>query len=248
MTLQTKLRFHAGFKSALLAYLRPVADTGCFVDIGANCGQTMYEAYRFNSAVRDFGFEPNPQAFALLQNVAKEMGVDPTLFPWACGTERRPVKLFASSALDTSATTVPVIRPDTYEGVNGSWIASYPLDMIGPELGLAPGFVLKIDVEGAENEVLGGAVETISKYRPFIICEVLHAHRTSEIELNNLRKAEIERLLAEHGYTIYLCDIDPRTGVLSALRKIRNLPRNAIWRDSPHTCDFLFAPRELHGG
>jgi FkbM family methyltransferase len=246
-TLISLLTAQKGFKGAVLELLRGKANTGCFVDIGANYGQSMIEAFLFDNKIRYFGFEPNPEAFCLIKKVADaNNNIDATLFPWACGSISDPIQLFASSKLDTSATIVPAIRPDTYEGIHGTWIASYPFDKVSGNLSLPHKFVLKIDVEGAENEVIQGSIESIREKRPFILCEVLHAHRSTEIDQNNRRKAELEQMLQSLGYSLYLCELSPSNGEqLLGIKKIECLPKNQIWRNSPHTCDYLFVPREF---
>lgn len=64
-------------------------------------------------------------------------------------------------------------------------------------------FFLKIDVEGGELQTLQGAEQVLAEWRPIIQCEVLHAHRASELEANNQHKADIAKPLAEHKYLIY---------------------------------------------
>lgn len=50
------------------------------------------------------------------------------------------------------------------------------LDMLTGQLGFAKPDILKIDVEGAEYDVLKGAVETIRKYRPKILLSTHEPH------------------------------------------------------------------------
>jgi FkbM family methyltransferase len=246
--LEKLLTLKKGFKSSLLELLKDKADTSCFVDIGANYGQSMIEAYAFNNTVRYYGFEPNPEAFVSLKKVAETNNINACIFPWACSSTTEPIELFASSDLDAAATTVPHIRPDTYQNTLGMWVGAYPLDSFRGHLSLKDRFVLKIDVEGAENEVFQGSLDTIGKHRPFIFCEVLHAHRETEIEHNNKRKLQLETILRELRYSIYLCELDPSEHErFLGIRKIEGLPKDQVWSNSPHTCDYLFVPNELDG-
>ena len=57
--------------------------------------------------------------------------------------------------------------------------------------------LVKIDVEGYEDEVLAGACETIQKYRPFIIIELMDQSE----DLIKKRDATI-RQLESMGYTL----------------------------------------------
>lgn len=235
-----------GFKSAVLEKLSPLFDTSTLVDVGANVGQTMLEAQSFRRGARYFGFEPNTAAFAILQKVARLNAIPATLFPWACSSSAEPVLIFTTALTDTSGTIVPEIRPDTYESVAGHWIAAYPFDRVASSMSLPTNFVMKIDVEGAELEVLRGATSTIGERRPAILCEVLHAHRTSEIEHNNRHKAAIEEFLRFHRYTLYACELQhDNLEVLLGIKKIDGFERNVLWKDAPNACDYVLLPREL---
>lgn len=177
--------------------------------------------------------------------IAEKNNIQATLYPWACTLEAKPLELYATSRVDSGATLIPQIRPDTYEKTIGIWISGYPLDSILPN-SLPKHFVLKIDVEGSENEVLRGATDTLTNKRPVILCEVLHAHRQTEIDYNNSRKSDLENLLAANDYSIYMCTMNiSKREQLEAVEIIPQFPKSIIWRDSPHTCDFVFVPNEL---
>jgi FkbM family methyltransferase len=244
-TLESLLLLDKTFKSSLLKRFQSISNTNYFVDVGANYGQTLAEVYAFNSSIKYFGFEPNPEAFRLLKKIARLNRIDAQLYPWACTSEAKPIELFTSSEIDSGATIFPEIRPDTYENTQGEWIAGYSLDSVLPD-SIPKSFVLKIDVEGSENEVLKGASRILENKRPLILCEVLHAHRNSEINHNNSRKKEIEDLLLHHNYNIFMCTLNKENrDKLERIEKITEFPKNIIWKDSPHTCDFVLVPNEI---
>ena len=243
---KTEVRYAAnGFKSTLMQKIRHIANINQFVDVGANLGQTMLEVFSDNQEVEYFGFEPNPQAFSCLQELASAIPINAHLFPWACGVKSSPASFYSSSIEDCSATLLPEIRPDTYSGCNPTHIASYPLDISLLNSTLTSCFTMKIDVEGFENEVLSGAKNLLTEKRPFIFCEVLHAHRNSEIGLNNARKTLLESFLNVNDYSIFQIHLDPTDrSTYRGLTQINALPKNILWRSGPHTCDFFFVPRE----
>ena len=244
---KTQVAFaRSGFKSAVIQKISKIANINQFVDVGANLGQTMLEVFSSNKNIEYFGFEPNPQAFSCLQELAETIKINANLFPWACGIDCSPASFYSSSIEDCSATLLPGIRPDTYLGSSPSHIASYPLDISLQSVQLTSCFVMKVDVEGFENEVLAGARGLIEEKRPFIFCEVLHAHRDSEIGLNNARKSLLDSFLEVVDYSTYQIHLSPSDrNTFQGLTKIKALPKNLLWKSAPHTCEFMFVPREL---
>lgn len=242
---ESLLYFRPGFKTDLLKCISSTIAVDYFVDIGANFGQTMLEIFAWKNSIRYYGFEPNLTAFGILRKLAVENRLPAELYPWACASTSSPTKLFLSSPVDQSASITPEIRPDTYEGLMGEWISAYPLDLVIENIKPPTNFILKIDVEGAEFKVLEGARRTIEAFRPIIICEVLHAHRSSELDINHEHKTKVESFLEQYKYTMYLCELSENgSDNLTNLCRIDQFPRR-IWRESPKTCDYLFLPAEL---
>lgn len=240
------LKIRPGFKTDLLEYISSKIKIDCFMDIGANIGQTMLEVYAWKKDIKYYGFEPSSTAFELLKELVRVNTLPAELFPCACSSDSRPIKLFSFSETDVCATMTPEFRP-IYENMNGEWICSYSLDSLEKEINPTKNFVLKIDVEGAELKVLEGAKKTIGGLRPIIMCEVLHANSTSELSLSKKHKKNIELFLKKNDYSIYLCELskDERYNLVK-LRRIDNFP-SLVYGDSPNTCDYLFLPTELEG-
>jgi len=237
----------AGFKSSVIQKIASISNVNQFVDVGANVGQTMLEVFSGNPRIEYYGFEPNPHAFVCLHDLATSIQIKSNLFPWACGIYSEPVNFYSSSIEDCSATMLPEIRPDTYSGLNPAHIASYPLDISLKPYQLSSCFIMKVDVEGFENEVLAGAQQLLQAKRPFILCEVLHAHRDAEVGLNNGRKALLEDFLKKMKYSIFQIHLSPRDrNTFEGLGRIDGFPRNILWKSAPHTCDFLFVPQEFN--
>lgn len=242
-------RTKLGSKYDLLHKIKGIAQTGIFLDVGASIGQTMIEAFAFDRSIQYFGFEPNPAAFRYLQAVAEVNGLDANLFPWACSEAPQPLKLYALATLDTAATTQPETRGDFYNEGNGFWIASYSIDSIRGSLPLKNNFVLKIDVEGAEFNVISGARSIIKDYRPFIICEILNSHSDKEISINDEKKSKIEEFFKNLEYDIYQQIFAPNDFYgdhrLLGLRRLSEIPKSRLYADFCSENDYVFVPKEL---
>lgn len=195
--------YEPGATAAVLSMLAP---EGVFVDVGANAGYfTVIAGLRVGPSGRVFSFEPNPGVRAqLVQHVtmnglADRVNVAGVALGDRCADD---VPLFLScwpendglASLTPSAetmrrgglradATVPV-RVRTFD----EWVA--PLAVARIDL-------MKIDVEGAEMQVLCGMHETLSRRPPRrIICET-----TPE--------SEAAALLASCGYEQSVLDEIP---------------------------------------
>lgn len=233
------------FKSDIFRLFSGLTKARQFVDVGVNIGQTMLEVMSLNNELDYFGFEPNIEALSCAKSLAMSNNFEVNLFPWACSAKSSPLEIYMESTSDSSATIDKSIRPNTYNKIKPIPIASYPLDQTFCSLS-QHGFMLKIDVEGSENEVFLGALRLLKEKRPLVLCEVLHAHRATEIDLNNSRKVALREFLTELNYDLFLINLSTsdREKFLG-IQKIDHFPLNQLWRDSPHTCDYIFLPREL---
>lgn len=94
--------------------------------------------------------------------------------------------------------------------------------------------------------MLLGASRLFKEKRPLVLCEVLHAHRETEIDLYDSRKIALREVLIEAGYDLFLINLSPsdRESFLG-IQKIDHFPLHQLWTDSPHTCDYMFLPKEL---
>jgi hypothetical protein len=72
------------------------------------------------------------------------------------------------------------------------------LDDIIRDTGVSRVDVVKIDVEGAEMLVLKGAVNTLARYHPMVIVELLDA----QLRAMGSSEAEVRAFLQAHGYAL----------------------------------------------
>ncbi|MDP3795299.1 MAG: FkbM family methyltransferase [bacterium] len=122
------------------------------IDAGANIGlSTLYFKWRCPEATV-LCFEPNPEVVPFLkENIARNNLSRVTVFPFALGKATGDAVLFtdASMAGSSSATTVTPLRSD--ESRQTSW--KIPVRRLSGFID-TPIDLLKLDVEGAEGEVL----------------------------------------------------------------------------------------------
>jgi FkbM family methyltransferase len=179
----------------LLDYVPPLGRVA--VDVGANEGDwTRVLAQGYNSV---FAVEPNPA----LAGTLREVGDNVRVLPFGAWNEQADVQftLYASDR-NTSAKGFAGGR-ERREAGSAVWPCK-ALDAMGID---APIDFLKIDVEGAEVEVLNGATELLNHCR----CVLVEVHG----EANG---PAVDSILRGHGF---------RT------REIRNEmiePTDSLWR------------------
>jgi len=143
-------------------------DEGVFIDIGSNGG--MY-SIPMGKMLKDNGkvisIEPEKNNFSILQkNVSLNNLNNVITINKACFS----IKSVLTLHLDGIGTGGhSLVKKDV--GERTSKIQADTLDNIISELGLKRVDLIKIDVEGAEADVLKGAAKTLKKYKPKIVLE-----------------------------------------------------------------------------
>jgi FkbM family methyltransferase len=175
--------------SAVVATVQPGMTV---IDIGAHIGYyTLLFAKCVGSAGQVFAFEPLPGNYALLQ---KNIGLNNLRHVHTLNEA-----VFSRAGEITIA--VPDEQPNPGSGsvyLNGGAqnfrVHATSVDAFCEQSGIRPD-ILKMDVEGAEYEVLMGAKETIARFRPKMMIELHHFD-------GNLAAHPVPDLLAGLGYQI----------------------------------------------
>lgn len=167
-------------------YLAEMVGPGSIaVDVGACWGAYLYWMARVAKQV--VAFEPNPALVEYLRRVAPP-GVQVHHAALSDRNGQAILKVPRSGtdpyALATIATPEAGF-PSSYEEIS---VPRVRLD----DLGLHPGLI-KIDVEGHEEEVLNGAAETIARSQPNLLIEVEERHKAGSVE-------RVTKQLGELGY------------------------------------------------
>ena len=218
-----------------------------FVDVGANIGQIFLQlllALNCNkNKLRYYAFEPNIDCYSILKKFVFNNIKNATLFPWALSAKNDYDKIYLIDKYDSGGAIIPEIR--SRNECNYEFISSYKLDS-NNELKLSSGFILKIDVEGYENEVIQGASEIIKTFRPIILCELLHADSKDLIKKITIRKNELSEIFKKNKYQIWQIQKlkNSNRGSLKGIELISNFPTGLCWWESPSSIDYLITPIE----
>jgi FkbM family methyltransferase len=145
------------------------------IEIGANVGvYTVYFATACHEGQAIFAFEPSPKAFGRMkQNLALNGAGRVQAFNMAVSNHAGRVPFFepaghltnGSLKRDFAAFFSDDVATSTVEAVDGRFLAELLVSYKRP--------LIKIDVEGAEADVLHGLADVIGTWRPDLVIEVL---------------------------------------------------------------------------
>ncbi len=124
------------------------------------------------------------------------------LVPIALSDKTEIVKLdLYSDDVDQGATIVDNYRPNN-KILKSFIVPAFNYNDLIQKLKIENISIVKIDVEGAENEVLKSFSQIMQLQKPYIICEILPAYSEENI-FRIQRQKEIEVFLEKQNYIIY---------------------------------------------
>lgn len=209
-----------------------------FIDVGVNVGQSLiaFRSYRSNPY---YGFEPSPHCAFYLNKLIKMNNLeDVHLLPVGLSSSAEILKFYCKTGADSSATMVGELRPDYYRPEDISYVPVFPFDDLDLN-NISNISFIKIDVEGAELEVLTGLKKTLEKHNPVITCEVLDCHKAaSNLDVLQERASKLVELVKSLNYTIYR--IKPEKGL--NFDKIEEIILKQYDSQSQYLNDYLFLP------
>lgn len=149
---------------------------GAFVDVGVNLGQTLSKVKLVDPTRSYFGFEPNAACHAYLEKLVRANNwPNVTILP--CGLSDRTsilrLHVSAHDATDGLGSFLPSLeeRPEAVLNYAKHAVAfrfAELAHLIDERIAF-----LKIDVEGAELEVVRGMAETIRRDEPIVAIELM---------------------------------------------------------------------------
>lgn len=221
------------------------AFTGCFLDVGANIGQTLWKLKLHSATRRYIGLEPNYACCSRVHEMIRQYQFEHCNIV-AAGLYHqemiRPLNLHAKDIYDSGASLVKTKASEAAIALSVNLVTYKMLEAAFGQLDLG---IVKIDVEGAELEVLSTMAERVAQSAPLIIIEILPVYCGDNCERLG-RQIQLEALIAKLGYKI-LRVYKTVDGHLDCLLPIENI---GIHCDL-NACDYLLFPsdrfRELLG-
>ena len=183
-----------GVQRAMLALLKPGMT---FFDIGANVGFHSTVACRLVDPSRGHvvSFEPLSANADQVELNARLNNFDCVrVMPVALGNHDGEARFMLSEISSRGALETTGRVPSNHSGV--ATVQIRRLDTLMNEANLPLPDVIKIDVEGAEPDVLAGAHETLTRYRPIIIIELhgTNAEVAAALEALDYRASVLGRI------------------------------------------------------
>jgi FkbM family methyltransferase len=195
------------------------------VDIGGNMGDYTFALARHARAV--ITFEPLPECVRLIVAARlKNVVVHPVALSSAAGSLDLYVPMGDDGEEDTGQASF--IRPE-----RECRVVEVPVRRLD-DLELRDVSVIKIDVEGHEQGVLGGAAETIRREAPLMLVEIEERHLGQPV-------SEVFRTIEDLGYSGYFLDEGGVFRGVSEFAEARH-QRPYVGRDSDpaYVNDFFF--------
>jgi FkbM family methyltransferase len=158
-------------------FARAITNATFFLDVGANSGFYTLLARVTSPQTKVVAIEPNPRVANILFDnlIVNDESSLVTILNYAVfdsrGSERLTVPNFSGSA----AGSIRNLHPD--EEVESTFeIRTVPIDDLTTNFSQLD--LLKMDIEGAEFQALQGARQTLIKFQPIIIVELLRKWMT----------------------------------------------------------------------
>ena len=204
--------------------IRPLSSEFCILDVGSNDGTSIRMFRRYFPSVKIFAVDPITTPKFKIKNVtlikaalSDKAGTRTLVTPIVNGKQLTQYSSFYKEKMISQICSDMAL----YEAEVSTILNEVSFNTID-SLGVTPFFV-KIDVEGAELEVLKGAPKVIKQFNPIILVEIQ----------TNKSYQEIKKLLSKYGYI----NIDPNKkftdlinrAAISEISDFKQDTNNYVW-------------------
>ncbi len=230
---------HEEWMSSVLHKLNSIKK-GAFIDVGVNVGQTLLKIKSIDPDILYYGFEPNPTCvYYVNQLVQLNKLKNVSIFPVAIAESARIAELnfYYDSDTDSAASMVKDFRPQA-KVRKTVFIPCFSVNDIQEVFNPGVVGIIKVDVEGAELDVLKGLTSLLDSSRPFVVMEILPSY-TSDNKERLGRQMEIEVILGQYNYSILrIIKENDRLARFETIGEF-GIHSNQDW------CDYVFCPAEI---
>jgi FkbM family methyltransferase len=181
------------------------------IDVGANIGLlTVFMTRLLSPAGRILSIEPTPGASRFLRgNLVRNQCEDRVIvFEGVAASSPGQYVLNCIPGKEEYSSLFRIVHPSAEKERPGQIsVPGETVDNLCERFALKPGLI-KIDTEGAEEQVLAGAQKTLDGHRPVLICE---SFPTEMLVAAGGVPGAAESLLQQHGYTVMTSGCPPFT-------------------------------------
>ena len=177
---------------------------GTFLDVGVNLGQTLIKVKAIDPGRQYVGFEPNPACVFYVNELIKaNQFTDCTLVPIGLFTEDSVLMLDCIDVgkADSAASLISNFRPN-HIIQQRLFVPVFRFDTVAPILPIDRVGWIKIDVEGAELEVVKSLARVIERDRPMILLEVLPVYTIAN-QARAARQSTLEEIFKTANYSLF---------------------------------------------
>lgn len=214
---------------------------GIFIDIGVNLGQTLIKVKCVDPTIEYIGLEPNPLCvFYVKQLIKQNRFKNCTILP---------VGVFINNSL----VELDIVQKEEWGGGSSiirkfrqdqkiyykQYVPVFTFEKIAETFGSKRISFIKIDVEGAELEVINSLSKSIKTFRPIIFIEILPVYSLENTERKE-RQDKIEQIILELDYKM-LRVVKSHDDTYKGLQEIKTI---GIHSDIKQ-CDYIFVPDEV---
>ncbi len=164
----------------LISYL--LNENEVFVDIGANLGQYVFKASQITNPKNIYAFEPNPTLNKRLKKLFRDVQVIPEALSSEKGVFKFKIPIFGNKEIHTRGTLKTEHAEISETDYRIIEVKAGTLDDFAVSFNPEKIKLIKIDVEGAEFDVISGASALINKYQPVLIIEIEQRHHKDSIK------------------------------------------------------------------
>jgi FkbM family methyltransferase len=213
---------------------------GCFIDVGANIGQSLIRVKTTRPDLKYIGFEPGATCVSYLQYlISMNNFQNCEINNCALSYKTQSLILEKSSKDDPRASVVPDLRPGFFTSQEKIMALDFDSHFHNEFITF-----VKIDVEGAELDVINGMRNSILIHKPVITCEVLDGLDDSVLAYTQTRVNELTKLIHGMDYSIVRLQTEKESQKLVSYELIDSIIIKQWTPESYNENDYIFYPKE----